>query len=258
MTMESSGSTRQISKGVRGNEPTQMIRFVSLSSLHMVEDMDVLRQMLSEQNTSFDFFEFKIVNTTVQKRLIHSAQKNGPKERISVEEKVDINSNLKHLRQFTWRVLKDLNNVLLVQLTQLKGAPCSLPLIFPSILHENRQILVCGLTHAMRAQLLSKPDLKFNRIPELIDNDAACKEMMLIRADREKGMQSIARGLQDVKGLPKGITQKLMDLATGSKVILTDAEAINVILLSDIYSRYLPALQTFQGEIATRGAPSHP
>ncbi len=233
-------------------EPNKIIRFVSLLGSHLVEDMDVLKKMLNEKKFTVDYFEYKVVNTLVQRRLINIDRRSGPKERIRVDEKVDVNSNLKYLRQFTWRVLKDVNNVLLVQLSQLKGVPCCLPLIFPSILEKKRQILVSGITNNMRIQLSSKPDLLFKTIPELIVENKACKEHILNRADRERSMLAITRSLQDFPLLPEDITIKINAIAAGEKNILSEAEAINLILLSDLNSRYMPMFQTFQNEVSGR------
>ncbi|MBU3917232.1 hypothetical protein KKA14_16990 [bacterium] len=237
-----------------GNEPDKTIRFISLLNVHMIEDMDAIRHLLNERGFSFDYSEFKIVNTTIQKRLISKDKKDGPRERVEVEEKVEVNANFKYLRQIAWKVLKDVDNVLLIQMNQLKGIPCGFPLVFPSIHENNHRVMVCGITDNMRLQLISKPDLKFRKVPEPIEGNASCKEQILNRADREKGMQAIARELQDFSGLPKDIKKKINELAAGGKVPLTDAEAVNMILLSDLYTRYLPMFQTFQTDISSRGS----
>ncbi len=248
------GGNRNKGKSVGSNEPNKIIRFVNLVHPSSIQDFEIIKDIINSRGFTIDFSEFKITSTKVQKRLINVGQKNGPRERIAIEEKIDINSNYKYLRQITWRVLKEVNNVLIMQLGQIKGLPCSLPLVFPEIFKEKRKVLVTGLTHHLMVQLISTPDLQFKSIPEPIAKNSFLRQKILERADREKTMQAIARAMQDFSGIRPSIKEKLAEISAGNKTILTDEEAINIILIADLYTRYLPLFQTFQNDINSRGS----
>ena len=232
--------------------PDLKIRFVSLLNNRMIKDMGEIRSLLRRKNFTSDYYEYKVTNTTFIRRLINANSKDGPAERVMVEEKININNNLKAIRQLNWRVLKDPENVLLVQINQVKGESCCLPLIFSNIYQNERNILVSGITKEMQVQLISKLDLNFQKIPkEMLDNPII-KKQILQRSRRKKGMQATARTLQDLLGLPKLISAKIINIAAGTHIQLTDAEVINIILLSDLVTRYSGVLRTFQNDVSAR------
>jgi hypothetical protein len=232
--------------------PELKIRFVSLLDSRMIKDMDEIRSLLKKKKFTSDYYEYKVTNTTFIRRLINTNSKNGLAERVMVEEKININTNLKAIRQLNWRILKDPENVLLVQLNQVKGESCCLPLIFSNIYQNDRDILVSGITKAMQVQLISKLDLNFQKIPKEILDNPITKGQILQRSRRKKGMQATARILQDFLGLPKLISAKIINIAAGSHIQLSDAEAINIILLSDLVTRYSGVLRTFQNDVSAR------
>ena len=211
-----------------------------------IEGIDLLTGLLNDRGFEVDHFEYKVLKKSEIRRPINPKQKNSPTEKITVEEKLNVNANLKSVGQLEWRVMKDPENVLLLQTQRTKGEALCLPLYFDSVFKKERQILVTGLNNAIKCQLVAKPDLRFQRIPEPIEQDKTVKDQLIHRASRQKGMQSTARELLDFPGLPEGITKKIVAIATGKKEKLNDAEAINLILISDLYSRYTPAFQTFQ------------
>ncbi|MCP4750295.1 MAG: hypothetical protein GY866_05350 [Proteobacteria bacterium] len=233
----------------KSQDPDLGICFVSLFDKRQIDGIDVITDLLQKQKFSIDHFEYKVIKKSEIRRPINPKLKDGPKERVIVEDKINVNANLRTVRQLEWRVLKDPENVLLVQISRAKGESFCLPLIFPNILRKEHQILVTGLTNQTKLQLISKPDLSFSSIPKPIEGDPDFKEHLIQRAGRAKGMQATARELLDFPGLPNEVTHKITQIATGKKEALSDAEAINIILLSDLYTRYLPVLQTFQEEV---------
>lgn len=235
--------------------PEKRVRFVSLTSPQAIDDYEVIDSILKDEGFSTDFFEYKIKNTQVEKRLIDSRSRNGPRERVELERKVDVNANYKHLRQFAWQVIKDTNNVLLIQISQLKGTCCTLPLIFPAILKAKHNILVTGQSSQTRTLLTAKPDLQFKTIPEPIKQDKVALSYLLERAGRQKSLQSIARTLQDFTGLPAGIKRKMTSLGKGEVIKIMDEEAVNILLIHDLLSRYLPMLKEFEKEMVSRNTP---
>ena len=245
----------QATSGLNVQESKLEIRFVSLLEKRQIQDIDLITELLNRQGYSVDHFEYKVVKKSEIRRPINPKVQNSPKERVTVEERINVNAHLKTVGQLEWRVLKDPENVLLIQIHRSKGETLSLPLFFENIFNNNHQILVTGLTNAVKVQLLSKPDLKFQRIPELIEKDPIVKEQLLKRASRSKGMQSTVRELIDFPGLPKEMADKISAIASGKNEHLSDPQAINLILLADLHNRYAATFQNFQSEIVERAAP---
>ncbi len=237
---------------LNSEEPNKVIRFISLNAESGSDDFNVIKDIIQTRGYAVDFVEFKFSTTKIQRRLIKPTQKDGPKERIEIEEKIDVNSSYKHLRHLSARVQKEVNNVLLVQVNQIKGFPCSAPILFPELLKSKRPILVNGVTDRIHVQLISKPDLNFRIVDAPIARNPFLRRKILERAERSKSMQAIGRELKDFFGLPSHIREKLNELAVGNKVPLSDEEAINIILISDLYTRYLPLFQNFERDIANR------
>lgn len=211
--------------------------------------MDVITDILSKRGFSVDHYEYKVTKKTETRRPINPKFPDGPSERVVLEERININANLKTIRQLEWRVAKDPENVLLINLTRTKGEAFCLPLIFPIIFKKEHQILVTGLNDAAHLQLLTKPDLQFKNIPKIVSENPGYQEQLLERANRAKGMQATARELLDLPGVPEEMAKKLSQIATGKKESLTPAQSINLIILSDLITRYLPVLMTFQNDI---------
>jgi len=231
------------------SQPELMLRFVGLQDKRQVEDLEIINQLLSKMRFDTDFFEYKVVKKTETRRPINPKFPDGPKQKVIVEERINVNSDLKTVRQLEWRVLKDSENVLLLQINRAKGESFCLTLIFEKIFENDRQILISGLTNQVRLQLITVPDLKFQTIPATVKESVAFKEQLLNRASRARGMQATARELLDFPNIPPEMAKKIINVATGKSDKLTEAESINLILLSDLVTRYLPALQTFQQDV---------
>lgn len=231
------------------------ICFVSLVDARQVEAMDALRQILERYQFAVENFEYKVTTKSEVRKPINPKVKNGPTEKVIVEERININTQLKTLRQLSWRVAKDPENVLLLQISRTKGESLCVPLIFSKIIRENKQILITGITDKIRLQLVAKPDLTLKKIPLLILQNEACKVDLINRSKRLKGMQAAMRELQEITIFPKEIKDKILGIIIGRKTDLTDAEAINLILLSDLHNRYSTMFINFQKDVATQAAP---
>lgn len=232
--------------------PELMIRFISLLDKRQIEGIDLITDILSKKNFSVDHFEYKVTKKTETRRPINPKFPDGPSERVVLEERINVNANLKTIRQLEWRVAKDPENVLLINLIRIKGEPFCLPLVFPSIFNGDHQVLVTGLNDAARLQLLTRPDLQFKAVPKVVAENPEFEEQLLQRASRAKGMQATARELLDFPGLPEAMAKKISEIATGKKETLTPAQSINLIILSDLVTRYQPVLQTFQNDTMTK------
>lgn len=231
------------------------IRFVSPTERRLVTGMDLISKVLESQGFTVDHAEFKVVNKKEIKRPINPKHKDGPKEKVVIEEKININTSLKYVRQVHWRVTKEPENVLLVQLERLKGEPMALPLIFETLLKEDREIIVTGVSQGVWNQLLSKPDPTFESLPAGLAKDEQTQADLLARAKRKKGMQATARDLLDLHGLKPEVMGIINDVAFAKARDLSDAQAINLILLSDLYSRYHLALWQFWEDVQHKSQP---
>ncbi|MDH5559274.1 MAG: hypothetical protein OEY59_00295 [Deltaproteobacteria bacterium] len=235
--------------------PDLVANFIGLQDPRQIEGMDYIRGQLEKKGFRVDSYEYKVTTKTEIRRPINPKLKNGPTERVTLEEKINVNSNFKAVRQLDWRVSKDPENILILQVTRAKGESLSLPIIFPNIIKKGRQILVNRISKVTHAQLIAKPDLKFETIPKPIEDCPELKEQLLERSKRKKGMQSTVRELLDMPGLPVSISEKIAGIATGKAIDITDTEAINIILLSDLQTRYMGLLQNFIEEVANKSTP---
>lgn len=240
-------------KATQGSSPELVVRFVSLIDKRQIEGIDVITSILDKKSFAVDHFEYKVIKKTETRRPINPKFKDGPSERVILEERINVNANLKTIRQLEWRVIKDPENVLLLNITRTKGEAFCLPLVFPNIFKKEHQILVTGLNDASRIQMLTKPDLQFKTIPQIIQDNPEVEDTLLQRASRAKGMQATARELLDFPGLPEKMVKKISQLATGKKETLTAAQSINLMIFSDLVTRYLPVLQTFQNDVIVKG-----
>ncbi|NQU64339.1 MAG: hypothetical protein HQ517_08680 [SAR324 cluster bacterium] len=245
-SQESSGITAQ------SNSPELIVRFISLIDRQQIEGIDVITNILDNKNFAVDHFEYKVIKRTETRRPINLKFKDGPSEKVVLEERINVNSNLKTIRQLEWRVTKDPENVLLLNIARAKGEALCLPLIFPNIFKKEHSILVTGLNATTHLQLLAKPDLQFKTIPQIVLDNPEFKEQLLQRASRSKGMQATARELLDFSGLPEKMVNKISQLATGKKETLSDAQSINLMIFSDLVTRYLPVILTFQNDVLTK------
>ena len=214
--------------------------------------MDIVRKILEKKNFTVEHFEYKVTYQSEIRRPINPMVKDSPTEKVKVEKRININTRLKALKQLVGRVLKDPENVLLLQINRIKGESLCLPLIFEAVFKSNRQIFIADTTKQIQTQLLAEPDLTFQKIPPIVQNHKSCLTGLLERSKRTKGMQSAMRGLQDFTTFPKTISEKIKLIVTGRKPKLSDAEAVNLLLLSDLQSRYAPVFTNFQQDIIHR------
>ena len=196
------------------SQPDLTVRFIGLQDKRQVEDMEIIEQLLNKMRFDIDYFEYKIVKKTETRRPINPKFPDGPKQKVLVEERINVNGDLKTVRQLEWRVLKDPENVLLVQLNRAKGEAFCLTLTFERLFENDRQVLVAGLTNQVRLQLITVPDLKFQKIPDPVEENVAFKEQLLNRASRTRGMQATARELLDFPSLPNEFSKKVAPVSS--------------------------------------------
>ena len=232
-----------------------VVRFVSTAERRQVIGHDLIVRALESQGFKVDHEEYKITKKTEHKRPINPKKPDGPKETVVIEEKINVNGSIRHLRQLAWRATKDEENLLLVQLERLKGESVAVPLIYREVLESGKAILVTGLSRSVHSQLLAKPDIGLNLISEFLAEDKESLEDLVARSKRKKGFQSAAREIMDLQGLSPEVSKRISEVALGKAASVTDEEAVNILLLSDLYSRYQPILIQFWEDVKRK---SHP
>ncbi|MDH4225456.1 MAG: hypothetical protein OEW12_07400, partial [Deltaproteobacteria bacterium] len=172
-----------------------------------------------------------------------------------VVENVEINPNedLIALRRWMGAVRQDPANIMLLQIAKVKEEPLAAPLVFSEQIKAGRPILITGADSSARDQLLSAVDLKFSVTPDLVDQNHALKTMILGRSQRRKGFMASMRNLMELDFLPQGLLDKITQISTGADTAgMADPEIINLILLSDLVSRYQGVLGQYKEVLANQ------
>jgi len=235
--------------------PELWLRFVSPTERRAVVGMDMIQKVLEVKGFRVDHSDFQIINKREVKRPINPKFKEGPKETVILEERVNINTAFKYLRQLGAKAKQNPENVLLVQIERIKGEAIAYPLILPGLFDQDEDVLITGITQTVLTQLTAKPDPNFEKIPSVFADDEATLNDLLSRAKRKKGMQSTARELLNIQGFKPEVLDKINIVAQAKPDKVTDAEMVNLILLSDIYSRYQPILTQFWSDVTRKASP---
>ncbi len=249
------GEVLKIGSGPSRTQLEQSLCLISLQDRRQVEGVDLLRDLLEAKGFFCDHFEYKLVHKVETKRPINPKNPNGPTQKVTIEEKTNINGTLRGMRQLAWRVAKDSENLLHVQLYRSKGETCTLPLLFAEVYKNQGSVLVTGSNKKLEAQLTAKVDLEFQAIPPEIAAQPDLVEELIARSQRTKGFQATARELVDFTNIKIHIAEKLKELSQARKVDLTPAEAVNIILLADLTSRYNELTSNFQTEVTSQKFP---
>ena len=235
--------------------PELWLRFVSPTERRAVVGMEMMQKVLEVKGFRVDHADFQVINKREVKRPINPKFKEGPKETVILEERVNINTAFKHLRQLGAKARQNSENVLLVQIERIKGEAIAYPLIFPALFDQGTDIIITGITKTVLSQLTAKPDPTLAKMPEAISQDEVALADLLGRAKRKKGMQSTARELLNIQGLKPEVVEKVTAVAHSKPNAVTDDEVVNLILLADIASRYQPVLDQFWNDVTRKASP---
>ncbi|MDX2471052.1 MAG: hypothetical protein QNL04_10805 [SAR324 cluster bacterium] len=233
---------------------TERLCFVSLLERRQVEGIDLIRGLLESHGFEADHFHYHLSTKSEVSRPINPKNPQGPTKKITIEEKINVNGNLKGLRQFAWRAGKDPENVLLLQVERAKSTN-ALPLIFERIFENDGTVFITSAKKRVISQLCAKVDLEFSEVPQEIADNEDLLDDLISRSQRTRGMQSTAREVVDLSGLNLEIATKLKYMAQGKPTPLSDGEAVNILLLADAVTRYQEILDNFQAEVTAKKSP---
>ncbi|MGK0290458.1 MAG: hypothetical protein ACI86H_001917 [bacterium] len=231
-----------------------VISFISHFSKDRIQGLTLIREWFRRRKFYVEAFEYKTLIKKEVRRPINPKNPEGPQEKVLVEEKIELNTDFKQLRQLRQRVLKEPQNVLMVQLERAKGEYCGLPLLFSSLIEDGRDIVVSRMPSIVKAQILAVPDLHFKKIPKEVEENEELKKQLLERATRSRGMQATMRELSNMPFFPEKNLYQISNFISGKTPKLTDAEAINLLLLSDLHNRYAAVLNAFEEDLQKQKA----
>ncbi len=233
---------------------TERLCFVSLLERRQVEGIELIRTLTESHGFEADHFHYHLSTKSEVSRPINPKNPQGPTKKVTIEEKVNVNGNLKGLRQFSWRAGKDPENILLLQVERPKSTN-ALPLIFEKIFESEGTVFITSAKKRVISQLCAKVDLEFLNVPAEIQENPELLEDLISRSGRTRGMQSTAREVADLSGLNPAVGEKLKYLIQGKPTPLTDGEAVNILLLADLVTRYQEILDNFQAEVTAKKSP---
>ncbi|MGK0290777.1 MAG: hypothetical protein ACI86H_002240, partial [bacterium] len=223
-----------------------LARFYSHVGNEYLRCLSPLRQGLKSRGFAVENLEFKITVTKEVKRLINPKNPNGPSERVHIEEKTNLNTDAKALRSYVERVLREPYNVLLAQIYKARSESFALPIVFPNLFRVGGQVLVSYSDELTRLQLLTVPDLKFEKIPKIVEENSDFKDFLIGRGKRKKGIQSAMRELVDLPLLPEDLRKRITSVAMGQVHNFNEIELINLLLIADLHSRYSAIIKKFE------------
>ena len=85
---------------------TERLCFVSLLERRQVEGIELIRTLTESHGFEADHFHYHLSTKSEVSRPINPKNPQGPTKKVTIEEKVNVNGNLKGLRQFSWRAGK--------------------------------------------------------------------------------------------------------------------------------------------------------
>lgn len=229
------------------------VRMVSHLERSHIPGMDHLKQQFKFQGFTVEHFEYKVMVRKEIKRAINPKdKKSNIQEKVIIDEKVDLNSDLRYAKQLINRVNLGPENILLIHLNKARGEYFAIPLYFSRLQRDNKPILVVGMSEDVKTQLMCAPDLNFKEIPKTLQQNKPLLETMKLRLGRKKGIQASLRELMDLPLFPTKIRNKIQQISAGGNNELTEEEGVNLMLLSDMYSRYSAVLNHFETEMELR------
>ncbi|MEE8396584.1 MAG: hypothetical protein V3S29_11055, partial [bacterium] len=225
----------------------RVVKLVSNSPAADIEGLDDFLAVFNSGDTAAQITPFKYVVQRRVKRALGGKFGKGLSTEVTENTEINLNEDLFGLRRWLGAVKQDPGSVMLLNILKIKEGSLAAPLVFSDMLKTGRPILVTGADHSVRAQLLAVGDPNFAKIPKEVENDPSLKSSLLVRVQRRKGFVQSVRNLMELDYLPGRIRERIAEINSGGDPSkLSEAEIVNMCLLSDAASRYRPVLEQFK------------
>ncbi len=230
-------------------------RVVKLVSNVPPADISGLEEFLAVFNSKearAEITQFRYVIQRRVKRALGGKFSKGLTTEVTENTEVKLNEDLFGLKRWLGAIRQDPSSLMLMNIHKIKEDAVAAPLVFSEMLKTGRPILITGAEHSAKAQLLATIDPQFSKIPKEVENDAQLKTSLLARVQRRKGFLQSMRNLLEFDYLPDKIRTRINEINTGGDPSkLSEAEIINLCLLSDTASRYRTVLEQFKTAMET-------
>ncbi|MFI5399496.1 MAG: hypothetical protein ACHQZQ_00390 [SAR324 cluster bacterium] len=236
-------------KGGRPGQPGEaqrVIQLVSNAPSNKIVGLDGFLKAFNSKSVRAEVTTFRYVIQRRARRSLGGRYGKGLSQEVTENVEVNPNDDLFALRRWLGGIRQDPSCVMLLNVFKVRDDALAAPLIFSEMIRTGRPILVTGATPEVQDQLLTQIDLTFQRVPPNILANLALRNSLEARAQRKKGFVATVRPVLELEGLPPQLAQKLQAINGGQDATLNEAELINVCLLGDLATRYLPTIHQFR------------
>lgn len=227
-------------------EVQRVIQLVSNAPGNKIVGLDGFLKTFNNKTVRAEVTPFRYVIQRRVRRSMGGKFGKGLSQEVTENVEVNPNEDLFGLRRWLGGIRQDPGCVMLLNVNKVRDEALGAPLIFSEMLRTGRPILVTGATPEIQDQLLSQIDLTFQAVPAAIQANQALKSSLSLRVNRRKGFVNTVRPVLELEGLPAAVVQKLQQINAGQDAQLTDGEVVNVCLLADLATRYLPPVVQFR------------
>ena len=241
-------------KTVRPGQPAEVQRVVQLVSnapANKIVGLDGFLRAFNSKSVRAEVTLFRFVIQRRARRSLGGKFGKGLSQEVTENVEVNPNEDLFGLRRWLGGIRQDPSCVMLLNVFKVRDDALAAPLIFSEMIRTGRPILVTGASPDIQDQLLTQIDLTFQRVPPNILANLALRNSLEARAQRKKGFVATVRPVLELEGLPPALLQKLQAMNAGQDASLSEAELINVCLLGDLATRYLPTINQFREAMRT-------
>jgi hypothetical protein len=227
-------------------EPQRVIQLVSNAPAAKIVGLDGFLKTFNSKTVRADVVPFRYVIQRRARRSLGGKFGKGLSQEVTENIEVNPNEDLFGLRRWLGGIRQDPSCIMLLNVFKVRDDSLAAPLIFSEMLRTGRPILVTGTTPEVQDQLLAQVDLTFKQVPVNIQANQILKSSLSARAQRKKGFVATVRPVLELEGLPPELVTKLQAINGGQDSTLNEAELVNVCLLGDLATRYMPAIHQFR------------
>ncbi|HEX7926387.1 MAG TPA: hypothetical protein VF678_02280, partial [bacterium] len=228
-------------------EPQRVVNLVSNAPANKVIGLNSFLRAFNTPQVRAEINPFRYVIQRKNRRSLGGKFGKGLSHEVTENIEVNPNEDLFGLRRWLGGIRQDPSNVMLVAVGKMSLEPLAAPLVFSEMIRSGRPILVTGCDPAMQDQLLSPIDFTFAAVPPGVQNNPSLKISLTSRVHRRKGFINSIRSVLELDSVPKELTDKIAAVNSGADASsLTEAQVVNLCMLGDLVSRYMPAITQFR------------